>query len=142
MTDRPSLEQFPEKVAVLRLPAGSDVPAWAESSSLFSVSATATETTVVCAGRGVPAKVPGLRGLTAFVATVSDDGSSDRAGVAGVLLALLEPLAEESVPVQVLTTVETVWVLVPAIEAERAAEAWRRRGHAVAPAVPSAQRRP
>ena len=35
-----TLEQFPEKLAVVRLGPGAEVPAWAESSSLFSVTAT------------------------------------------------------------------------------------------------------
>jgi hypothetical protein len=43
---RPSyaLEQFPEKLAVVKLPAGAEIPTWAESSSLFSITATALET--------------------------------------------------------------------------------------------------
>ena len=38
------LNQFPEKLAVVGLPAGAEIPRWAESSSLFSVTATATNT--------------------------------------------------------------------------------------------------
>ncbi len=124
-----TLHQFPEKLAVLRLAAGADVPTWAESSSIFSITATATETSVLCAGRSVPTKVPGDRGLTGFA--LAGAGSSTDAGV---LASLLAPLAEEQVPVQVLTTTTTVWVLVPATAADRAAEAWRRQGHTVAPA--------
>ena len=37
-----TLHQFPEKLAVLKLAAGADVPAWAESSSLFSITASST----------------------------------------------------------------------------------------------------
>ena len=48
------LQQFPEKLAVIKLPAGAEIPSWAESSSLFSITATATETSLVCAGRSVP----------------------------------------------------------------------------------------
>jgi uncharacterized protein len=125
-----TLHQFPEKVAVLRMPPGTDVPAWAESSSVFAIVATATETAVVCAGRSVPTKVPGDRGLLAFTLADGDRPESP----AGVLVELLAPLAEDGVTVHVLTTAATVWVLVPAPEAERAAEAWRRRGHTVAPA--------
>ena len=39
-----TLQQFPEKLAVVRLPPGAEIPPWAESSSLFSITATATET--------------------------------------------------------------------------------------------------
>ena len=124
-----TIHQFPEKLAVLKLASGADVPEWAESSSLFSITASATETSLVCAGRSVPTKVPGDRGLTGF--TLADAASSTSAGV---LVDLLAPLAEDDVTVHVITTFTTVWVLVPAPEVERATEAWRRRGHTVEPA--------
>lgn len=127
-----TLLQYPEKLAVLRLAAGSDVPEWAESSSIFSVTATASETAVVCAGRSVPTKVPGDRGLIGFTV---DDGES--ANAAGVLVDLLTPLAEDGITVHTITTFTTVWVLVPSTDVDRATEAWRRRGHTVAPAVPA-----
>lgn len=126
-----TLHQFPEKLAVLRLAAGADVPEWAESSSLFSITASSTETALVCAGRSVPTKVPGDRGLIGFsVADPAESGS----GTAGVLVDVLTPLSEDGVTVHVITTFTTVWVLVPSTEAERASEAWRRRGHTVEPA--------
>ncbi|WP_340539993.1 ACT domain-containing protein [Nocardioides sp. GXZ039] len=121
------IEQFPEKLAVLRLAPGADVPDWAEASSILSVTATAAATTLVCAGRNVPKKVPGVRGLIGFAA--NGDGAD-----AGVLAGLLAPLAEVSV--QVLSGIDQIWILVPADDADRAAEAWRRQGHTVAPAVP------
>lgn len=124
-----TLHRYPEKLAVLRLAAGADVPEWAESSSLFSITASATETALVCAGRSVPTKVRGDRGLIGF--TIAD---SDATPSAGVLVELLTPLAEEQVSVHTLTTFSTVWVLVPADDADRATEAWRRRGHEVEPA--------
>jgi hypothetical protein len=124
-----TIHQFPEKLAVLKLAAGADVPAWAESSSLFSITASSTETALICAGRSVPTKVPGDRGLTGF--TLADPGTSS---TAGVLVDLLAPLAEDEVTVHVLTTFSTVWVLVPATEVERATQAWQRRGHTVEPA--------
>lgn len=134
-----TLHQYPEKLAVLRLAAGADVPAWAESSSLFSITASATETSLVCAGRSVPTKVPGDRGLVGFTLAGPDGDAGTAPGpnastAAGVLVDLLAPLAEDDVAVHVITTTTTVWVLLPATEAERAAEAWRRRGHVVEPA--------
>jgi len=124
-----TIHEFPEKLAVLRLAAGADVPAWAESSSLFSITATATETSLVCAGRSVPTKVRGDRGLIGF-ALAGDMASTDP----GVLAGLLTPLAAEEVSVHTITTASTLWVLVPAAASERVAEAWRRQGHTVVPA--------
>ena len=130
-----TIHQFPEKLAVLKLASGADIPAWAESSSLCSITATATETSRVCAGRSVPTKVAGDRGLIGFT-LVGEEGSR-ASSPAGVLVELLTPLAEDDVPVHTITTFSTVWVLVPATEVDRATEAWRRRGHTVEPAVPA-----
>ena len=60
------LSRYPETLAVVRLGPGTEVPAWAESSSLFSVTATATETSIVCAARSVPKKSVHQRPFTAF----------------------------------------------------------------------------
>lgn len=124
-----TLHQYPETLAVVRLGPGSEVPSWAESSSVFSVTATAYETSVVCAGRDVPAKAKAIRGLTAFAVEGPLDPS-----LVGVLAGLLTALAEESISVFTLSTFDTDWVLVPGADAERAADAWRRRGHVVEPA--------
>jgi hypothetical protein len=127
-----TLQEFPEKLAVVRLPAGSEIPTWAESSSLFSITATATETSLVCAGRNVPTKQVAQKGLTAFAVQGPLDFE-----LVGVLAGLLVPLAEEEISVFTISTYDTDWILVPLKDAERAAEAWRRRGHTVVAAVPA-----
>ncbi len=126
-----SLARFPETLAVVRLPAGAEIPTWAESSSIFSITATATETSLVCAGRSVPKKARQEKPLTAF----SVEGTLDLS-VPGILVALLAPLAEDDVNVFVISTFDTDWILVPTKDADKAEEAWRRSGHTVAPAVP------
>ncbi|GAA4804794.1 ACT domain-containing protein [Nocardioides caeni] len=125
------LSRYPETLAVVRLAAGAEIPEWAESSSVFSITATATETSLVCAGRSVPRKARHHKPLTAFCV----DGQLDL-GLTGVLVALLTPLAEEEISVFTLSTFDTDWILVPTAAADRAEEAWRRSGHTVAPAVP------
>ena len=124
-----TLHQFPEQLAVVKLGPGAPIPAWAESSSIFSVTATASETSVVCAARNVPKKVPHERAFTGFAV----EGPLDF-GLTGVLLDLLGPLAEEEISAFTLSTFSTFWILVPKQHEERAAEAWRRRGQHVAPA--------
>lgn len=126
-----TLSQFPEKLAIVRMAPGAEVPRWAESSSLFSITATATETSLICAARSVPAKTPAIRPLTAFMV----HGPLDPA-LTGVLAGLLVPLAEAGIPVFPLSTFDTDWILVKVGDAERAAEEWRRRGHLVGAAVP------
>lgn len=126
-----SLSRYPETLAVVRLPAGAEIPTWAESSSVFSITATATETSLVCAGRSVPKKARHEKPLTAFAV----DGTLDLT-VPGILVRLLNPLAEDGLNVFVISTFDTDWILVPTKDADRAEEAWRRSGHTVAPAVP------
>jgi hypothetical protein len=131
-----TLHQYPEKMVVASLPAGSDVPAWAESASLLSISATATETTIVCAGRSMPKKVTHQGPFTAFAV----EGPLDF-GLTGVLSELLAPLAEAGISVFTISTYPTDWLLVPTERADAAAEEWRRRGHTVVPAPVAARRR-
>jgi hypothetical protein len=125
------LRRYPETLAVVRLGPGSEVPAWAESSSLFSVTATATETSVVCAARNVPKKSRHQRPFTAFEV----EGPLDFA-LTGVLSGLLGPLSEAGISVFTLSTFDTDWILVPGSEADRAAEVWTAAGHTVGAAVP------
>ncbi|HET6152450.1 MAG TPA: ACT domain-containing protein [Marmoricola sp.] len=124
-----TLHQYPEKLVVASLAAGADVPEWAESASLFAIIATATETTVVCAGRSVPKKVKQQGPFTAFAVAEELDFS-----LVGVLHTLLDPLVEEQISIISVSTYPTDWILVPTERADAAAEAWRRRGHTVSPA--------
>jgi hypothetical protein len=125
------LEQFPETLAVVRLAPGAEIPSWAESSSLFSITATARETSLVCARRSVPKKAQQAGPFTAFAVEGPLDFS-----LTGILSTLLQPLADAEISVFTISTFDTDWVLVPVNDADRAAEEWRRRGHDVAPAVP------
>lgn len=127
-----SLSRFPETLAVVRLAPGAEIPEWAESSSIFSITATANETSLVCAGRSVPKKARHEKPFTAF----SVDGPLDFA-MTGVLVAVLTPLAEDGISVFTISTFDTDWLLVRTADADRAEEAWRRSGHTVAPAVPA-----
>jgi hypothetical protein len=126
------LEQFPETLAVVRLAPGAEIPAWAESSSLFSITATARETSLVCARRSVPKKAQQAGPFTAFAVEGPLDFS-----LTGILAELLQPLAEIEISIFTISTFDTDWILVPQGDADRAAEEWRRRGHEVAPAIPA-----
>jgi len=127
-----TLHRYPETLAVVRLGPGAEVPAWAESSSIFSVTATAAETSLVCAARSVPNKARAQKPFTAFAV----DGPLDFSET-GVLVALLTPLAEDGISVFTLSTFDTDWILVRTGDADPAEEAWRRSGHQIAPAIPA-----
>jgi hypothetical protein len=134
-----SLARYPETLAVVQLGPGAEIPDWAESSSVFSITATATETSIVCAARNVPAKARHDKPYTAFAVEPEPDSPDFdlSSGVTGVLVALLSPISEAGISVFVLSTFGTDWILVPKNDADRAEEAWRRSGHEIAPAVPS-----
>ena len=127
-----TIAQYPEQIAVVRLGSGAMVPEWAESSSVFSITATATHTTLVCAARSVPKKARHVRSFTAFAAHGAPDLEQP-----GTLLSLIAPLAEIGISVVPVATFDEPWLLVPQNHAGAAADEWRRRGFAVAPAKPA-----
>jgi hypothetical protein len=129
-----TLLQYDEALAVVRLGAGADLPDWAASGTLLSVTATAEETSVVCAQQVVPKKARQEGPFTAF----SVEGPLALTQT-GVLHELLGPLAQQQVPVFTVATFDTDWILVPVSAAALAAEAWRRSGHTVRPAHQTAE---
>jgi hypothetical protein len=121
-----TLVRHSETLAVVRLGPGADVPDWATGGTIFSVTATATETSLVCGRAGVPRKAQQEGPYTAFAVA----GTLDLA-LPGLLVSLLQPLAAAGVPVFTVSTFDTDWVLVPVDAADRAAEAWSSAGFSV-----------
>jgi hypothetical protein len=129
-----TLVQHGELLSVVRLGPGAEVPDWAVSGTLLSATATASETSVVCAQQAVPKKARQQGPFTAFEV----EGPLDLT-LTGLLHELLAPLAEAEVPVFTISTFDTDWILVPTTAAAEAAEAWRRTGHIVRPAPETAE---
>ncbi len=119
-----TLIQHPDALAVVRLGPGSDVPSWATAATLFSVTATKTETSIVCHASTVPTKARREGPFVAFEVA----GPLDFAET-GVLSGLLAPLADAGISVFTLSTYDTDWILVKADAADAAAEAWTAAGH-------------
>lgn len=125
--DHPSLtfRVHDERLAIARLPAGSAVPDWARG-AFVTISRTPDELSVVCAERHVPLDVVQTRDKVAL-------------GIAGVvpmttvglLAALCGALAVASVPVFVISTHDTDWLLVSGDRFEDARAALERAGHRV-----------
>lgn len=123
-----TLLRHAEPLSVVRLGPGAEVPPWATTSTLFSVTATATETSLVCGAARVPRKARSEGPYLAF----SVAGTLDHS-LTGVLSGLLAPLAEAAVPVFTVSTFDTDWVLVPANRADDAERTWQEAGYAVRP---------
>lgn len=127
-----TIEQFPEQIAVVRLGPGAMIPEWAESSSVFSITATSSETTVVCAARSVPTKARHERSFVAFRA--NDVAFED---ATATTVALLNPLLAAGIGALSQPTFDAPWILVRKPQADAAAEEWRRAGHTVTIATPA-----
>jgi hypothetical protein len=113
-------------LAVVRFPPGSGLPWWAATSSFLSFTRTTDEDSLVCEEFRVPDGLAAQRGLRALRVNGTLPFT-----LIGVLASLTRPLAEASVPVFVVSTYETDYLLVPAAQIGRAAEALRKAGHSV-----------
>lgn len=104
-------------LAVARLDARAELPGWAArpSGPVWTVTRTATETSVCCAQSVVPAEAVALRDLRALV--LAEDPDPD---AVGVLAALTAVLAGVGVWVLAICTHDTDHLLVRAAELERA----------------------
>jgi len=108
---------------VVRLPADAALPPWAAGSGFWSISRSADELSIVGPAAAVPAGVPSHGPLAAFRVR----GTLDFALV-GIIARLTAPLAERGIPVFVVSTYLTDYLLVPADRSADAEEAWQAAG--------------
>jgi len=121
------LRLLPGRLAVCRLEADDAVPAWALSSPFLAVTRTKTELSIVCAEARVPEGALAERGFRAFRVA-----GPLKFSLTGVLSSLLDPLARASIPVFVLSTYDTDYVLVREAHRRRCLIALKRAGHRIA----------
>ena len=114
-------------LAVARLPANAGLPWWAAASGFLSVTRTPDETSVVCDAERVPDGVRAERGLRALrvAGTIPFETT-------GVLVSLATPLAGAGVPIFVVSTFDTDYLLVPEAMTASAISALQKAGHTVA----------
>lgn len=123
MADTFSFVVHPERLAICRLPPDAPVPDWARG-DFVTISRTRTELSIVCAQHHVPTGVQHERDKVAF-------------GIAGVvpmttvglLASLCGALATVRVPVFVVSTYDTDYLLVGAANFEAARTALSGLGH-------------
>lgn len=127
MTQRWELFLHSQPLAIARLDAGADIPAWASTSSpLRSVTRNDFETSIICSSANVPADVTQAGPFLAFEVRGPLDFT-----LTGVLSGLLGPLADENISVFTVSTFDTDWILVPTHQCRAATEVWRSRGHLI-----------
>lgn len=119
-----------ERLAIARLPSDAEVPTW-PGGGFVSITRTIDELSVVCAQTFVPRDVRQERERVAFGIV----GVIPMTTV-GLMASLCTALAAVKVPVFVISTFDTDWILVPAESFEAARAALEGLGHAVSGALP------
>jgi hypothetical protein len=115
-------------MAVVRLPAGTPAPPWAVGAPLVNISFTDEETSVTCPTSALPDEVPGPVEGPFVVFRIA--GTLDFSQV-GVLTSLLRPLADAGVPVVVMSTFDTDWIMVRSHFVAASESVWRAAGHEI-----------
>jgi hypothetical protein len=126
ITHQLRLTSLPDLFVICRLAKDVPVPSWASSGKFFSITRTADELSVVCPQSVLPAGVQCERGWRCLRVAGSMDFS-----MIGVVASLVMPLAEAGISVFVVSTFDTDYLLVRAVDLEKALAALRTAGHAV-----------
>lgn len=120
------LTVLPDTYGVCRLNPSEGIPEWAVKSPFFSVTRTAQELSVVTLSRDIPAEV--LAELDWRVIGVL--GPLDF-NMTGVLASLATPLAQGGVPIFVISTYDTDYILVKDKMLEGACHLLTGQGHQI-----------
>jgi uncharacterized protein len=118
------LRTLPDSYAVVRLEPGSELPGWVDKGPFRSVTRTEHEVSVVCRDHDVPEGESVDRGWT-----VLEMIGPLHFSLTGVIASLVEPLAAAEIPIFVISTFETDYVLVRSSDLARAADALESAGH-------------
>lgn len=121
-----SLSVMQERLAVCRLDPKEDIPQWALDSSFCSITRTPEELAIVCNQENVPPSVKCARDWRAL----KMEGPFDFALV-GILAAVVDPLADEAIPVLSIATYDTDYILVRSGQYERAVAVLVAAGHRI-----------
>ena len=123
-----TLAFLPDRYTVCRLRGDDPVPDWAYSRGFVSITRTQEELSIVCLQDSVPPDVTCRRDWRCMKV----DGPIDFAQT-GVLASLAGPLADAGIPVFVVSTYDTDYLLVSESHATRAAEVLTDAGHGFLP---------
>jgi hypothetical protein len=119
-----------ERLAIARLDADAEQPAWARG-GFVNIARTPAELSIICAQGHVPSGLPAERDRIAL----GIEGCVPMTTI-GVLAALCGALAAAQVPVFVVSTYDTDWILVRAEHFEATRAALTAQGHLLLGAPP------
>ena len=123
---RLNLELLPDRLAICRLNAEAEEPAWAQQGNFTTITRTAQELSVVCPEANVPRGIRCEPGRRAFRIA----GTVDFAAI-GMIASLANPLAQAEISIFVVSTYDTDYLMVNESALERAIEALQAAGHEV-----------
>lgn len=115
-----------ELYAIVRLEPDAELPEWLRGGHFWSATRTDSELSLVCREEDVPRNASAERGWCALELAGPLDFS-----LTGVVAALVTPLAEAEVPIFILSTFETDYLLVRERDLHRSVEALADAGHEV-----------
>jgi len=115
-----------ELYAIVRLEPDSEVPVWARNGHFWSITRSDSELSLVCPQDDVPTDASAERGWCALEVAGPLDFS-----LTGVVSSLVAPLAEEEIPIFLISTFETDYLLVREPDLHRSVEALTSAGHSV-----------
>ena len=121
-----ALTVLEERLAVCRLDAGAEIPAWATGVSFFSVTRTEDELSIVCPEEHVPEGISQEQGWRALKL----EGPFELSMV-GILSSVAAPLAGAGASIFSVSTFDTDYVLVRESQLDLAVDTLRERGHVV-----------
>lgn len=111
---------------IARMSADAPVPAWATAGSIFSITRTSAELSIVAEESHVPAGIASQTGWRVFKV----HGPFQLTEV-GVLSSLATPFAEANISIFVISTFDTDYLFVSDLQLPAAIAALRRAGHKV-----------
>jgi uncharacterized protein len=120
------------RLAVYRLEAGTEIPAWATDASFFSVTRTEDELSIVCPEGYAPAEGISQEQGWRALKLEGPFGLS----MVGILFSVAAPLAMAGVSIFAVSTFDTDYVLVREGQLQLAVDALRAHGHKVRGAAP------
>ena len=117
---------LPDLFSVCKLDVNAPIPSWASSGTVFSITRTADELSIVCQQNLVPDGVRCERGWRCLRVAGTMAFS-----MTGVVASLSTPLAEAGIGIFVISTFDTDYLLVKEDDFQNALAALRAAGHAV-----------
>jgi hypothetical protein len=121
------LTLLPDTFAICRLDANAAIPSWAATGgTFFSITRTAEELSIVCQQSLVADGVQSERDWRCLQLAGPIPFST-----VGVLASLVQPLADAGISVFAVSTFDTDYLLVKAVDLERTIKALEQKGHSL-----------